>query len=256
MGIKYESKFEKISEDILGKPTYIDLVENALKIRRNLIATSAIALFIYFNDLSIGRSTNFLGIQFENLSPSAISFGLAILIIYFMFHYGWYVVDTIQEWRIRLTGTNGSLINMGWGKEGRDYGADPRQFTLYYWWSRNRASIASIDISNILKITTDLNEFCKEQKLEPGSQLVQANYYLTEKVQELNHKLSPISQLMKDQRLEASLYRFDKAFFIFRNSQNLRWLILDVLFPFVLGICATVVMLFGSSITLPTVVSL
>lgn len=256
MGINYVSKFEKISENILGKPTYVDLVDNALRIRRNLIASSAISLFIYYNNLSIGASTNVLGVQFTNLSPTAISSGLALLIIYFMLHYGWYIVDTIQEWRIRLTGTNGSLINIGWGTEGRDYGPDSRQFTLYYWWNKNRDNLESLNIDAIEKLSKELVDHCNNIKLEPSNQLVTLVNNLTASVQDLSNKMIPLHNLLKDERIEASLYRFDNAFFIFRNSQNARWLILDVLFPFGLGLWASAVMLLGKSVVLPTVVTL
>ncbi len=88
---------------ILKDPFLQDFPENTLKIRRNLLMISFFTLIYLMNDL--GAINTILGFSFTNgLSRNSLLCIALILNIYLLIHFFWAGWNTIQEWRLKLTG--------------------------------------------------------------------------------------------------------------------------------------------------------
>jgi len=57
-------------------------------------------------------------------------------------------------------------------------------------------------------------------------------------INQLYNSIQTAHKTISDQRIPVSLKRFDNWFQLFLRSQNLRWLIIEFLFPIVLGLSA------------------
>lgn len=223
---------------ILGAPVFADLTENALRIRRNLLVTSVITLFIYYASIKIKEDSAFLGLHFEGLTNIKIEIGLLILLLYFLIHFLWFVWDSIYEWRLRITGMSklSSVL-----VEGGDVGDDLRNSTLYNWWRLQSEDIrlAKLKLEQLEFPINLLKEVVEGDKvrLEPYQLNTQLNDILI-KLNSIQQYMKRVVTVMEHQRFHYSLERFDKWYRHFLTSQNMRWLFIEVLLPIGLGLWA------------------
>jgi hypothetical protein len=121
-------------EKALGNPVAGDLPENALKVRRNLLAFGIISVVITLGGVKLDPTSSVLGFKFVGISENLILNTLLATNAYLLLHFMWYAFEGLLEWRLRVTGTRlAFLTGARYGSEHADYPNDPRQSTLYNW---------------------------------------------------------------------------------------------------------------------------
>lgn len=235
---------------ILGSPFVGDLPANALKVRRNLIATSLIAITLLFTGAKLDPHSAIFGIRFTDLNVEWIPSGLLILTVYFFIHYLWYAIEALAEWRLRLTGTK--LVYQTAARvssEEGDYPNDPRQSTLYSWWLKEATKVGQLGKPiNAMeqKIAVFEKQVSALQGDSNGLNFSQATTNLSSiksDISSLKRQIEATSKIIESARIPASLERFDKWFSFSLRAQSLRWLVLDLIFPMLFGLFAGVLLL-------------
>ncbi len=247
---------EKISleavEAALGNPVAPEYTNNALKVRRNLFAVSLVSCVIVLFSIKLDPKSTIFGLRFAGLTDDLILIGLTVVTIYHLIHFAWYVVDATMEWRLRITGTKLSFITAAkYANEHGDYPDDPRQSTLYSWWSDHARRIGNIK-ENILtfekewKSAENAVRTLVSNNTPDGRNLnnaLQALSQVKQSVDNLKRSLERTDKTISSLRIPASLSRFDKWFGLFLRSQNLRWLLVDTCAPLVFGLVASLILL-------------
>lgn len=232
-------------EKALGNPVAGDLPENALKVRRNLLVFGVISVFITLGGVKLDPTSSVLGFKFSGVSEALITNALLAANVYFLLHFIWYAFEGILEWRLRVTGTRlAFLTGSRFGSEHADYPDDPRQSTLYTWWLDNAKRIG-----NFKETACDLSEKIKAWEEKVSSfQNGNDSLNLANAMSTLNQARSAADKLTKQiettektltaMRIPCSLGRFDGWFKLFLKSQNIRWLLVDILLPVLVGATA------------------
>ncbi|MBI4684094.1 MAG: hypothetical protein HY755_02730 [Nitrospirae bacterium] len=135
-----------------------------------------------------------------------------------------------------------------------DYPNDPRQSTLYYWWSRQATKIGNlgnklITIENNLKLW---EEKLKEIMSSRGDSLNIANgcseiSATRADINQLKNAVENAQKTVSSVRIAGSLKRFDSWFHYFLRSQNLRWFAFELALPVAFGATALVLLIKYSS---------
>eukprot|EP01036_Dinobryon_divergens_P059107 gene59107-78863_t len=114
-------------EEVLGAPINPELSEYAQKLRRNLLAFSAVSVFCWLTGVKLDPTSAFFGIKLIGLNELQFSIGTMIINAYLLLHFGWYAWEAFFEWRVRLTGTRVAFqTGSTFGSEAADYPGDPR----------------------------------------------------------------------------------------------------------------------------------
>ena len=72
--------------------TFEEFNENTLRVRRNLLIFSVIAVFYKLSGATLTGKSSFLGLEFEHIDPEMIDlFLLVLLVITIFIFYGWYL---------------------------------------------------------------------------------------------------------------------------------------------------------------------
>lgn len=90
-------------EKVLGKPAAGDLTDNALKVRRNLLAFGLISIFIAIGEIRLDPTSSVLGFKFIGISENLVRNVFLATTSYFLIHFAWYALESFLEWRLRLT---------------------------------------------------------------------------------------------------------------------------------------------------------
>ncbi|MDR7123114.1 hypothetical protein [Rheinheimera soli] len=93
-------------EKALGNPVAGDLSDNALKVRRNLLAFGIVSIVITIGGVKIDPASSVLGFKFVGISEDLITNSLLVTNVYFLLHFIWYAFEGFLEWRLRVTGTS------------------------------------------------------------------------------------------------------------------------------------------------------
>ncbi len=236
-------------EKVLGSPVSAELSEQALKIRRNLLVVGSISIFIALSGAKLDPDSTVLGFKFTGVSEHAVSLGLTVATTYFLLHFLWYSFDCMLEWRLRVTGTRLAFVTgMMWHNESADYPSDPRQSTLYSWWMQRTKTMGDAnqklaEINDLLvTIDTNMNRDLIDSKDPNVAVMVGSLTQARTAFSELVRKVEEAQKTLLYPRIEISLKRFDGWFELFLRSQNLRWLLLEILFPVSIGGIALVVL--------------
>ena len=236
-------------EAVLGKPVMLETTENGQKIRRNLLITSLIAIFMTIGDIHINSSPTIFGLQFTGLTDRVFSWGLVSTTIYLFIHFLWYSIDGYLEWATRLTGTHQAFYSNGPSEnQDADYSIDPRQSTIYNWWRKQRTDIDSMALMyQKLMANLDASAQMIQAMSHDGNEAILAN---GQTIAELKHvgnrcqaSLDRIERILNNPRLNASIQRFDNRFKLFLNSQNLRWLLIESSLPLASGMLSIYLLL-------------
>lgn len=239
-------------EVTLGNPVAPEYTNNALKVRRNLLAVSLVSCFIAFFSIKLDPNSTIFGFKFVGLTDDLVSIGLVVFTIYHLAHFAWYVVDAAMEWRLRVTGTRLSFVTAGkLVSEHGDYPDDPRQSTLYSWWKDHARSIGNIKEIIITfekewEIAESAVQALVSNNTPDGRNLnnaLQTLGQVQKSVFDLKRSVEQVDKTISSQRIPASLSRFDKWFGLFLRSQNLRWLLIDTCVPLAFGIIALLMLL-------------
>ena len=73
--------------------TFEEFNENTLRVRRNLLIFSVIALFYKLSGATLTGKSSFLGLEFEHIDPEMIDLFLLWIIIYHYIHFLWLVFE-------------------------------------------------------------------------------------------------------------------------------------------------------------------
>lgn len=208
----------------MGEPVFIEFSENTFKIRKNLLIASAASLAVVIADLNIHPDSSFLGLKFHNLTDTVLTGGLIVVTFYLLLHFIWSAFDSLLEWWLRLTGTRVAFITVARaGSEHGDHPDDPRQSTFYNWWLDQARQMDNFS-GKISQIESQLSNM----DTLPFPQVLSS-------IRELGTQLDAHRKVFESKRIMVSLSRFDKWFEFFLRSQNLRWLIIEFLFPLILA---------------------
>lgn len=236
------AKAEKRRKDVafvLDHPVFLEVNEPIRKMRSNLMIASVISIFSISMGLGISSSTSVSGVQFTGLTESKISIGLLCITSYMLVHFAWSSWDGFQEWMIRCSGTGLAFI-----KPDRD--VDPRQVSLMTWWTMQ------VDAAGRQQDAMNLNLALFEKAIAPlnrdpasrGREL-QDRTARHEMIQNFQNYSSGMMALYKygvstsnERTLKDQLERFELIFKRFLVSQNRRWIIVEFLFPVLLGLIA------------------
>ncbi len=228
---------EEAVEKILKEPVFAGLSDQAEKVRRNLLVFSLISVAAVLWEVRLSPSASIFGFTFEGLTPPRILQGLALVTGFSLVHFIWMGWDSFMEWRLRITGTKLSLVTVGRsGSDIGDYPNDPRQSTLYAWWStRSEQSPNSGQIQQYLEpqlqeLREKLDAIQTDQMAYLSS-IQQSHGALSTAMQRIVNELTSLQATFDSQRIPVSLQRFDRWYLLFQRSQNLRWLVLDIGLP-------------------------
>jgi hypothetical protein len=232
---------------LLGAPVVMDFTENVRKIRAQLIVFSSIAIAVVWMGVSIKPETPVFGIPFDGLTANKILVGLALVVAYQLAHFAWAAWDSFNEWRVRRTGSRAVTPEPGLPRIHEiDYPADPRQSTLYNWWLNYSAGMVNAE----KKLDVIHDEFKKmhdeyikltvedKQAWSPSVTMPRDSTALLHELGQIKTSMQNAQKLVMSKRLEVSLERFDQTFKHFINSQNLRWISLELSLPLLLGLIA------------------
>lgn len=237
-------------EKVLGEPIFIEFSDYVRKIRTNLLIVSFLSWGIQFYGIEINPDSTIFGLKFKGFNNEVMIQGLLIINIYVFIHFAVCSIDSFKEWMVRVTGTKVAHVTAGiMVSADGDYPSDPRQSTLYHWWKKEAPKIGNLK-EKIESIEEKLNEI--ETKIVEGAE---GNVHQ----QNLNNVTHPISQInvdlhklmksieetdtiFKSTRIPVSLERFDQCYKSLLKTQNLRWLVIEFLFPLLVGSMAIVML--------------
>lgn len=235
-------------EEVLGAPINPELSEYAQKLRRNLLAFSAVYIFCWVNGVEIDRESSFFGIKLIGLNAEQFSVGTMIVNTYLLVHFGWYAWEAMLEWRVRVTGTRVAFqtsSSYGTTRAG-DYPANPRQSTLYSWWLRlakaidqNKSVIDGFE-ERLQSVETELKGLNKNSLNVDSRSLLSSLAALPDGLRQIRAYLERVDHYLSSGRIEESLERYDKWFKLMLESQNLRMISIDIALPLIVGITAIV----------------
>jgi hypothetical protein len=169
--------------------------------------------------------------------------GLIAITSYLLVHFLWSSLDALLEWRVRVTGTRVSFVTTGvFSSEHADYPKNPRQSTLYNWWLGEAKKITNISqrIQELDKGLAEWNARLESKFTEKPDAMNILNATASiantrEEIVKLQRAIKAASETIQDARIPCSLARFDRWFALFLRSQNLRWLLVEFLFPLLAG---------------------
>jgi len=243
------NKIEEVQK-LLGTPFSGDLPDNALKVRRNLLAVSLVIITLLVTGAKIDPNSTLFGIKFTDLKVEHVPWGLLILNAYFFTHFLWYAVEAWQEWRLRLTGMKVAFqTGAKLASNAGDYPGDPRQSTLYNWWLNESHKIHGMQ-KQINEMAAKIAQF-EAQAITTKTDMNGLNYAhaatkpgsITAQISSLQRQLQSLSTTLESARIPASLKRFDNWFHLSVRTQSLRWIIVDLSLPIFLGMTANALLI-------------
>jgi hypothetical protein len=235
-------------DNLLRKPFIDQLDDNTLKIRRNLLLIASLAIFLNHFGLSISEgSVSVLGTKIDHLSNQAIRVGLLVSLGYHLVHFTWIVWEHLFEWRVRLTGTKLERITAGtFASEAGDYPSDPRQSTLYHWWSGQAQKIGNLrEIIPEVRVDLKALQGFVSANGDPNNptnvgNITRSLVSVEGALNRFEAHLKEVSGTLSSLRIPESLKRFDRWFFFVVKAQNLRFVILEISLPFLIGLAGMI----------------
>ena len=214
-------------DKVLLKPNIEPLDSNTQRIRRNLIVSSVVLLFVYLGSSGIDAgNSSFAGIKFTEINPKTIFWFFLLSEIYFLGHFIWASIDHLKENCLRLTGIAIPMVT-GVSRLASEHTLepnvdDPRQTSIYSWWAYKIRIKDQTD-----EILDNLRTNVTEEKH------TQAITTISKTVEKLQHESAYILEALK---------RYERGFWHHQTSQLLRWLALDFLVPTLLGVVSVFVL--------------
>lgn len=208
-------------DSVLLKPNIDPMDSNTQRIRRNLIVTSVIGYFFSFGSTGINSNSSFGGVKFDGLDTNSIRFLILFGLLNFIIHFIWATLDHFKENKYRLTGIAIPMISFSTSATSRHQlepnTNDAKQSSIYSWWRNHR---------NLLEEYKKLLSSTEDSTKEINS--------IKRRIEDLENYFPYINE---------SLKRFDLGFWEYQRSQLLRWIILDIGFPLIIGIISLILML-------------
>lgn len=205
-------------------PEFSDYVQ---KIRRNCVAISCLVLLVTFGGISVSPDLSTSGFKLSGIDDQLVKTLLFILTTYWLVHFFWCALDYFYEWRLRLT----RQIDDPYVWDASEGTATPARGSTFLRWIYFKHEPAiklsqSLGQMKALLATADLSD---NEKKRLTTNLDSA----ATTIQNLAHMDERIVQVF-DQRMT----RFENWWSFMRTSQSLRWFIIELCAPLVLGAIA------------------
>ena len=226
-------RYEELDK-LFNTPVIFSYDDESLKIKKTLLVISCIGFFSSLYGISISADSSLFGIKFNNITQALLIKVLLFFNIYYLFKFCWVSIEYFWQWKIRVTGSGqNSVYKGGWGTELVDLHNDPKQSSLYNWWLKHAKYFRENDIDLI-------NKMDEVRKIVSKDDWSTSSGRITELIQEIDENLRNIKSVLGDGRIETSLKRFDRSFFLFITLQNFRWIVLDFLMPICVGLASVI----------------
>lgn len=235
---------------VLGEPIFIGLSDDAKRVRSRLMTTAILAIALSLGGLQVNSGAPIFGFQLSGITDGIVTTAITAILTYLLFHFLWLSVDAFREWRLRITGSRVAHQTVARAaSEHGDYPNDPRQSTLYVWWLAQTRELRRVAI-----LFDEASELISQWKHEVGASLTKkgdiqsmhtANQQadlIDKKMEEMRRVLRKTEGIVQSNRVPVSLGRFDKWHKEFSRSQNLRWLMIDICTPVVLGLAGVILL--------------
>ncbi|SDH81091.1 hypothetical protein SAMN04488136_13046 [Vibrio xiamenensis] len=208
----------EFNEKLLIKPNIEPFDSNTQRIRRNLLVASILGLVMVTGSATFnGQHVGFLGVKLEDIKIENFYYFLLATLGYFLIHFFWSIFDDFKANKNRLTGLKAPTA-MYASYAGDEHIFEPNvsndlDSTLLSWWSCQR------------EVTIEIEKYIGSKQGEPNE----------------NNSLNNINRLLEDINkksgyIESALVRFERGFWYYQKSQLVRWFLLDVGVPMLLGI--------------------
>lgn len=239
-------------EKVLGEPVFEDFSENTFRIRRNLLVTSGIAIFLIFNHITIQKA-DFFGVTLEKLTTDSIYQALILIVGYNWVHFLANAREHYLQWKIRRTGTKLSHITAGtFASELGDYSSDPKQSTLYHWWLvtvrrfRHGSSIEE-ELQRMQQLLANVSLRLQSSQITPDivNEIKGFLNSIDKGTQDFEMKTMEIRNILQSKRVEESLRRFDENFFSYLDWKLSKWIIIEFSLPIVVGLIALIMLIYS-----------
>lgn len=205
------------------------------KTRFRLLVAGSICAAIGVFGLHISKAPVVLGLTIENLTDNVFKICLAFVTSYLLLHFLWHARDAFIEWRLRLTGH-------GHGEQGFTIGQgaasvrnplppneDIRQATLYSFWVSHARYIGTP-----AETAGKLNALVEQNSADGLTSTHLAELVQTAKL--LTQECERVASLLGNVQVPATLQRFDKWFNHLWVSQNIRWVLFDLVLPLLVSV--------------------
>lgn len=231
-------------ESVMKSPKGIAIVDYEERIRRNLLLVSIAAIAFTWLNLEVDTTKAFFGVlTFKNLSQENIYWLFFAVLVYEFLHYFWIQINNFGAWRIRLTGTShlevrgdGGGAQFGGENSPYDYSGNDQDSNFYTWMFDNKHDRTTA-MTQLIKMSGELQTLIENMQESKDSSNKQFQE-LTLKTNSISSSIDRLERALQSLRIDGSMLRFDQWFRILVASQNLRWLILDIALPLVLGFIA------------------
>lgn len=172
--------------------------------------------------------------------------GVVSLLSYFLVQFIWRGWDYVQFTRLCITGTKVAHVTTATiGSAHGDYPSSPIQSTLYNWWRDKARRIGNL--SGMAEEVHQIARRLEEVANQPGNMnqaninhVMQAAAQINRHLATFSNRLGEVENAIASARIPVSLERFDRWFWRFQLSQVCRVWLLDLVFPFVVGVIAIV----------------
>jgi hypothetical protein len=202
-----------------------------------------VVLVLIFGGVEAAPGVSIFGVSLTGVTSTKLMVGLSIVLFYSLAHYLWYCYELYSEWVIRLTGAKLGFVTGGsFSAEGMDYPSDPKQSTLYNWWGvqsqillNYKEAVSKVD-QHMTQISLKMEDFAND-KSEPGQVRLQIAY-LRATMEQIHSSIVSTESILTNSRIPVSLARFDRRFGLLLKSQNLRVVLIEIVFPIFLAVFA------------------
>lgn len=230
------SSKQKDSAKVDKYSTFENFDENTHRVRRNLLIFSVIALFYKLSGATLKKESSFFGLQFENVNPEMIDLFLLWIVIYHLIHFAWLAFEHCQHNIVGLTRVGKKDIKGNLG----EINLKDDTWNLYLWWKKNYSDNSSdiLKIDNFLDMIKCLDELVlkiiddsknEPQKLNDGYVIYIAN--------KIKNQIKHINST-RHHSIQDSLSKFDKGYKNYSLTNRLRWLVLEIGIPVLMGLSA------------------
>ncbi|CAH0338939.1 hypothetical protein [Rhizobium sp. CECT 9324] len=235
----------------IGSPVLAEASDDLRRTKRNLLLFASVSLFAKLAGIRITEAS-FLGFKFNNPEQIWLEAAMLSIAAYLFIKFAWLTVEYLQETRVRITGTALSHVTTAvLASHHGDYPSNPRQSTLYYWWTTQADKIGDFE-SAVNKLEAACSEI-QELAARPGNidqpniqQMTKAATEARAAASNLAGRIQSAQTALQAERIPASLGRFDKWFRCFERVQAWRIIVMDIILP--TGLALTSIVWTGMSL--------
>lgn len=232
-----EDEHEKTKiKEAMSEPVMANLPEELRRTKRNFLALASLMIFYQYSGATIKKLGAF-GLEISVENPQWIILWIFLIVgAYLCFQFIWLSINYFMEIRVRITGAKQPKVtSFGGAVFGQPtfFPVDSRQASLHSWWANLLQKVPGrfeVDHSiNELQKLLDHIE-CNQSQITPTQQKE-----LLTSINNLRGTLEPIRKILECQRIQISLTYYDEWVTRFSLSQWMRYCVLDLVVPLLVG---------------------